>query len=245
VGEPPGEILFLRVPPLGLIESAAGSGWRGPTRLTAAFASNGFRGRVGERSITSFWIGMGRRVREPGRQLLERLRNGRISDIIDIGCAGALDPSLQRGDLVLSSGDVAFDGVVPAVVRRGPELSSLLHDVAVSRGVTLHPAPILTHERLIASRDERIELFDRTGCAAVQIEHVWFLRLLQSLLPDRTLEKIQVTHFVLITDAVPRTHRRLATARSAWHALVGYALPGGSGGIASLRREVLSRWPGA
>ena len=29
---------------------------------------------------------------------------------VDIGCAGALDPSLRRGDLVLSSDDLPSDG---------------------------------------------------------------------------------------------------------------------------------------
>jgi purine-nucleoside phosphorylase len=244
VSDSPGEILFLRVPPRGLIESVGGTGWRGPTRLTAAFSANGFRGRLGERSITCFWVGLGRRVRVPGRELLERLRSGEISEIIDIGCAGALDPSLRRGDLVLSSEDMAFDSGAPVAVSRLPELLPLLHEVAVSRGVTLRSAPILTHERLIASRDERTELFDSSGCAAVQIEHAWFLQLLRSLTPAARFETIRVTHLVLITDAVPRTHGRLAAARSAWDALAGYALPGRGGGIASLRREVLSRWPG-
>ena len=75
------------------------------------------------------------------------------------------------------------------------------------------------------------------------MEHLWFLRLLQSLTSADCFNNIRVTHLVLITDAVPRSASRTATARSTWDALRGYAFPGGSTGIMSLRRELLSRWP--
>jgi purine-nucleoside phosphorylase len=243
VSDSPGEILFMRVPPTGLVKPVGGGGRCGSARLAAVFAREGFRGRIGERNITCFWIGMGRRVRVPGRKLLERIRSGAITEIIDIGCAGALDSGLGRGDLVLSSDDIAFDSDVPVAVSRRPELEFILQEVAADRGVTLRRAPILTHERFVSSRADRIELFERTGCFAVQMEHVWFLQLLQSLLPDRTLDIIRFTQIVLITDAVPSSGSRGATARSNWDALTGYAFPGGSGGIMSLRRQILSRWP--
>jgi hypothetical protein len=242
-GKKAAEILFLRVAPRGLIRPVSGTRGSGPNRFGAVFAADGIRGRVGERDFASFWIGMGRRVRMPGRQLLQRLREGGITDIVDIGCAGALDTALRRGDLVLSSADFPFDAAVPIGVHRRGGLDSLLQDVAASRGVRLHAAPVLTHERFISSRAERIELFERTGCAAVQMEHAWFLQLLQTLLPVDRYEKIRVTHLVLITDAVPRSTGRMASARSWRDALVGYLLPGGRDGIASLRRQVLSSWP--
>ena len=240
-----GEILFLRIAPRGLIRPLKRTAWRGPNRLGAVFAPNGIRGRAGERRITSFWIGLGRGGRLPGRELLERMREGAIDEIVDIGCAGALDPALRRGDLVLSSDDLTFDAAVPLDVRRRPGLGSLLQEVAVRRGVGLRVAPILTHERFIAGRNARKELFERTGCAAVQMEHAWFLQRLRQLLPADRFEQLRVTHLVLITDAVPLSNSRRATARSLRHALAGYLLPGGKGGIASLRREVLGSWPTA
>ena len=242
-GEKYGEILFLRVPPRGLIRCPEGTGRTGPKRLWAVLAPNGIRGRVGERNMTCFWIGMGRRVRLPGGQLLQRMRAGAITEIVDIGCAGALDPALRRGDLVLSSGDIAFDNAAPMTVRRRTELRSLMYEVAASRGLRLHIAPVLTHERFISSQAERVLLFERTGCAAVQMEHLWFLRLLHSLLPPDRYAKIRITHLVLVTDAVPRGNGRMAAARCALDALAGYALPGCRRGIAAVRREVLGRWP--
>jgi hypothetical protein len=186
---------------------------------------------------------MGRRVRVPGPQLLARIREGAISEIVDIGCAGALDPSLRKGDLVLSSDDVAFDGKASLCVRRRGGLDSLLQAVAARRGVSLKMAPILTHERFVASREERIDLFERTGCVAVQMEHAWFLQLLQSMTAAECFEKIRFTHLVLITDSVPGGIGGMAALRSKWDALVGYALPLGGAGIMALRRELLSRWP--
>lgn len=237
-----GEILFLREPPRGLLTPAGGGGRFGAARFSTVFDRNGFRGKAGEGSITCFWIGMGRRVRAPGRQLLERIRQGEITDIVDIGCAGALDPALRRGDLVLSSDDLTFDSAVPLAVHLRAEPGSLFQEAATIRGVSLRVAPILTHERFIAGRDERIRLCERTGCAAVQMEHAWFLQLLQSLLGDCLFDKIRIAHLVLITDAVPRSSGRTAAVRSAWDALTGYAFPCGSGGVMSLRKEVLSRW---
>ncbi|UCF97045.1 MAG: hypothetical protein JSV89_17995 [Spirochaetaceae bacterium] len=238
-----GEILFLRVPPRGLVKPGGGAGRTGLTRLAAVFASNGFCGWVGERRITCFWIGMGRGVRVPGEELLDRMRSGRIVEILDIGCAGALDPSLRRGDLVLGSDDIAFDSGMPMAVRRHPGLQTLMQEGAASRGVSFRRAPILTHERFISSREERVELFERTGCVAVQMEQVWFLQRLQALVSAGSLEKIRITHLVLITDTVPQSSSRLTAAHSAWDALTGYVFPGGKGRIASLRSELLSRWP--
>jgi hypothetical protein len=236
------EILFLRVPPRGLLKPLGGIRSRRPIRLSAVFDRNGCSGRIGERRITCFWIGMGRRVRVPGRKLLERIRGGAAAQLVDIGCAGALDPGLQRGDLVLSGNDIAFDSTVPVAVHRRTGLEVILQEVAAGRGVNLRRAPILTHERFVSSRADRIELFERTGCAAVQMEHVWFLQLLRRLLTADRFDEIRVTHLVLITDAVPRSGSRCVTARSNWDALTGYAFPGGSGGIMSLRREVLNLW---
>jgi hypothetical protein len=186
---------------------------------------------------------MGRRVRIPGQRLLDRIRGEAITEIIDIGCAGALDPELRRGDLVLSSDDIPFDGSAPVSVDRRPELLSWLHNVAANRGVALRHAPILTHERLISRRDERIGLCESTGSVAVQMEQVWFLQLLQSLLAGHCLDNIRFTHLVMITDAVPRATGPLAAAFSAWDALNGYTFTGAKRGIASLRRDILSRWP--
>jgi len=238
MSELPRETLFLRVPPPGLLSRAATL--RGG-RLSSVFRADGSSGYLGGRRITCFWIGFGRGVRAPGPGLLERLRDGSIEDVLDVGCAGALDPSLRRGDLVLSSDDLPFDAGAPLEVQRRPAAREIARLAAESRNAALHVAPVLTHERAILAREERLRLFEQTGCAAVQMEHAWFLELLQSLLPETAFRRLRVTHLVLITDAVPRQDGGWERARAAWDAISGYALPG-RGGIVSLRREFLRRW---
>jgi hypothetical protein len=240
VSEAFGEVLFLRVPPRGLLSHPPG---RRLGRLLAVFGADGASGSLGGCPVTCFWVGFGRKVRAPGPGLLERLRGGAVADILDIGCAGALDPSLRRGDLVLSSADIPFDTGTPLELRRRPEMRGIARALADRRGTALRAEPILTHERAVLAREARLKLFEQTGCAAVQMEHVWFLRLLQSLLPEPVFRALRVTHLGLITDAVPEAKTRWGTERSAWDAIRGYAAAG-SGGIVSLRREFLMRWLG-
>jgi hypothetical protein len=235
----PQELLFLRVPPRRLV-APAGRGYTfGRAR---AWRSEGLRGSIGSLRVSCFWVGLGRRVRTPGPGLLQRLKDGTIGEVVDIGCAGALDPTLRRGDLVLSTADLPFDAPVPITVRRSPEAADLAAEVAALRGVACRRGAILTHERAVVARKARLGLFEATGCLAVQMEHAWFLRLLESLLPESVFSALRVTHLVLITDAVPRSDARRSAARSAWEAVLGYAFPGGRRGIGSLRRDVLRLW---
>ncbi|MBN1837780.1 MAG: hypothetical protein JW820_18125 [Spirochaetales bacterium] len=264
--ESSGDVLFLRVPPPGLLRRSACPWGR---TLGSLLRPNGVSGQVGTRRLTCFWIGFGRRVRLPGPRLFRRLEQGTLRLVVDIGCAGALDPSLRRGDLVLSSAAVPFDGQGPLPVARSPETGSIARQVAEARGVALAVAPVLTHERAVLSREARLGLFESTGCAAVEMEHAWFLGLLKERLPKRTFEALRFTHLVLITDAVPgalgdtsgrssglqpgasrrpgpacrhaRRQTRRQTRGAAWDAVRGYLLPG-RGGILSLRREFLTRW---
>jgi hypothetical protein len=236
--DPGGELLFLRVPPVGMLVRHPGSR---SGRLASMVRAEGVQGTMGVRRVSCFWVGLGRHVRQPGPGLLERLRQGAIDEVLDIGCAGALDPSLRRGDLVLSVEDLPFDSRIPVEVLREPAARETAHEVAEARGVRAEAAPILTHERAVLSRADRLDLFEQTGCAAVQMEHAWFLLLLKRLLPARVVWRIRVTHLVLITDAVPDGERGVDRVRASWDAIRGYALPGPRG-ILSLRREFLTRW---
>ena len=237
---PPGEVLFLRVPPPGFEPepSVPGGGL-----LRCVLASRGVSGLMGERRVTCFWVGLGRKVRVPGPALLGGLESGAITDVLDIGCAGALDPTLRRGDLVLSSDDLPFDAGTPMALRRHRPLVDLLEIVARRRGPALRTGPILTHERAVLRRSERLALFERTGCLAVQMEHAWFLQALASRLSGRAFARLRVTHLVMITDAVPRSDSSALTAVSLWHALAGFVFQRTRRGIASVRRDVLTVWP--
>ena len=196
-------------------------------------------GRVGPHAITVFWIGFGRRPRLPGAALGERLRSGAFTDVVDIGIAGALDPRLKRGDLVLSTMDLPFDSREPLDLRRRPELRLVAEALAQQRGVSLSEAGILTHAKPVLSRRDRLAWFEQTGCAAVQMEHAWGVRLLHQLVPDAVFHGLCFTHLVMISDAVPAGDGRLQEMFSAVQALAAYTV---QRGIRQLRMEFLRGW---
>lgn len=194
---------------------------------------------VSPHRITVFRIGLGRRLRVPRPILLERLRSGAFSDVLDIGIAGALDPGLERGDLVLSTSEVCFDSEQTLAPRRRPEAVRVARQLARERGVSLRAARILTHERAVLSRQDRLAWFERTGCAAVQMEHAWAVQLLRSLLPAAVFRGLRFTHLVMISDAVPAGHGRLEQVRSGLRALCAYLF---QTDVRRLRRDFLQRW---
>jgi hypothetical protein len=209
----------------------------GPGRSGRPAAGTSFR--LGPHLITVFWVGFGRRPRLPGPVLLERLRGGSFTDVVDIGIAGALDPRLKDGDLVLSTLEVPFDSGEPLDPRRRPEMRRVALGLARERGVSLRTAAVLTHEKAVLCRRDRLGWFERTGCAAVQMEHAWGLQLLRSLLPAPVFRAMCFTHLVLISDAVPAAEGWLAEVRSGGRALGAYVF---QRSIRRLRRDFLIRW---
>jgi len=189
--------------------------------------------------VTVFRIGFGRRLRKPPAALLQRLRAGAYSDVVDIGIAGALDPGLREGDLVLSTLEVPFDSPEPLEPRRRPEICEVTRRLAQGRGVALKQAPVLTHERPVLSRRDRLAWFERTGAAAVQMEHAWAVQLLASLLPAPVFRGLRFTHLVLISDAVPAGEGSLASLRAGARAWAAYV---SQRGIRRLRRDFLLQW---
>jgi hypothetical protein len=186
-----------------------------------------------------FWIGFGRRPRRPKTILAERLRSGAFTDVVDIGIAGALDPQLRRGDLVLSTLDLPFDSREPLDLRRRPELRLVTESLAQERGVSLKEAGILTHEKPVFSRRDRLAWFEQTGCAAVQMEHAWGLQLLRQFMPSPVFCGIYFTHLVMISDAVPASDGRLQEMLSVGQALAAYTV---QRRIRRLRTDFLRLW---
>lgn len=197
---------------------------------------------VSPHRITAFWTGLGRRVRAPGAAALRELRAGQFSDVVDIGLAGALDPELRGGDLVLSATEVPFDTGQALSLRRRPDAARAVRGLAEARGVRLQQAPVLTHERPVLSRRDRLAWFGRTGCAAVQMEHAWAVQRLQSLLPAAVFGRLCFTHLVLISDAVPAAGGWRQSAGCALGALRALGAFASQRAIRRLRRDFLERW---
>ncbi|MDA8033559.1 MAG: hypothetical protein M0T71_05235 [Actinomycetota bacterium] len=179
--------------------------------------------RLGAAGVDWERIGMG-----PVRAVAACSRISRQPDrrpVVLVGCAGALDPALRPGDLVVASSLVEVDrpgSVVPlahadevhARVQAAPGIAGT--------GVAVHLAPIVSSPRILHG-DEARSLARRSG-AAVDMESLWCAPLgrtrpfavVRSILdvPGKDL-------FTLSTAAVAlRSARSLAAAARAlasWH----------------------------
>ncbi|MCP4694957.1 MAG: hypothetical protein GY859_43415, partial [Desulfobacterales bacterium] len=196
------DILFIRQYPTRLDPTSRLRRWR-----RSVTDNRGASVRVAGREITFFFPGLGKKIRRPHPSLVEKLASGRITDIVDIGGGGALDPNLRRGDLVLSAGDVLHGSDRPMKTRQRGEMRAIGQLLAKKNGRAFYERKILTSGKVVLSRKKRIDLFEKTGCAVVQMEHCRFLRLLQKAAPPGAFNNLYVAHMEIVADVVPRGDR--------------------------------------
>lgn len=193
------------------------------------------------RRLIFFASGFGRRVRPLPPWLLAAIREGAITDLVDVGAIGALDPSLLRGDLVWSTGTLACDSLQTAWGQRRESLRPCIRAIAERRRVRLWEAPILTHHRVVGSRRARLDLHRSTGCAAVEMEHAWMLLNIRERLGPQRFGRLAITHLGVVTDTGPQRDGLLPALRE-----IGLALslffPWTWGGVGRIRGEFLQEW---
>jgi hypothetical protein len=134
--------------------------------------------------------------------LIAKINSGEITDIIDIGAGGALNPDLRIGDLVLSTEDRAI-GLPSFPSLYGNKFYDSAKMVADYLGTSIHTGPILTTDKIISAREERLNLFNSTGSHVVQMEHYWFLNDLKGAVNPDAFENLRCSHLELISDRVP------------------------------------------
>jgi purine-nucleoside phosphorylase len=195
------------------------------------------------RRITFYMPGVGTRLRRPHPDLISRINTGQISDIVDVGGAGALDPRLKRGDIVLSSRDICIGNSQPLPIKRRAEIEELLATLVQRRQVDFHIGWILTHHELVLSRIRRLELFQETGCSVVQMEHGWFLRALQQWVHPKAFAALHATHVEMVSDAVPKSGNALSALIEFWHGINTCVLSN-QRYLGCLKSEILELWLG-
>lgn len=196
------DILFIRQYPTCLEATSRLGRWR-----RSCVDGRGASVRVAGHDVTFFFPGYGGRLRTPHPSIIEKLESGWITDIVDIGGGGALDPGLKRGDLVLSTGDVPRVGSPPMRVGKRKGIKTIVEALAKRNGRAFYESKILTSEKVISSRRKRIALFEKTGCSVVQMEHCRFLRLLEKALSPESFRKLHVTHVEIVADVIPSGNR--------------------------------------
>lgn len=230
------DILFIRQYPTPLEKEGRVRRWiesiTDPRGTTAAWSGH---------RITFYFPGVGTRLRRPHPDLISRINTGQISDIVDVGGAGALDPRLNRGDLVLSSKDICIDNSQPLPVKRRAEIGGILATLADRRQVLFQTGRILTHHNLVISRARRLELFQVTGCSVVQMEHCWFLRALQEWVHPEAFASLHVTHVEMVSDAVPKSDNALSSLFELCH-VINTCVLFNQRSLGRLKSEVLELW---
>ncbi len=91
------------------------------------------------------------------RNILPKFAHTRLAGVITAGVAGALDPDLGVGDVVIDSASMEVDRVVEFIN-------------AMSGGARVHKGPIHTSKTLVSTVAEKKLLFAQNHCLAVEME---------------------------------------------------------------------------
>ena len=158
----------------------------------------------GRHNITFLFPGIGKLQKNPSQHIIERINSGLITDIIDIGGGGALDPALKRGDLVLSCEDIPHDTKMRTKVQRRPDMKDIVQRLAEQYNSRFYEGKMLTSPHVVMDREERKYLHELTGCLIVQMEHCWFVRKIQRYVDPTAFKNLCFTHVEVVSDEVPK-----------------------------------------
>lgn len=203
--------------------------------------NKGITARYGNHNITFLFPGIGKKQKIPHKSLIHRINSGLITDIVDIGGGGALDPQLKRGDIILSSNDVPADTMEPIKVKRRKEIKNIIKNIADKRESRFYERNILTSTKLVGKRDTRLNLLYKTQCSVVQMEHCWFLRSLATRMSSQSLDSVYVTHIEVVTDEVPADQSFLASTKELYFGLT-YCLLFNNKYLGTIKNDFLKTW---
>ncbi len=210
-------------------------------QLQSIISSRGATTHYAGHDITFLFLGYGKKQRIPHPTIIEKLNSGKITDIVDIGGGGALDPTLKRGDLILSAEDIPFDTLQPLIVRRRKEIQNIVQTLANKKQRRFFERKILTSAKIIASKEERIALYNQTQCSIVQMEHCWFLRALQNVMEPQSFSKLYITHIEIVADVVQQRDAFLNNFLELFHG-INYCILLNQHYIAKVKSDFLKLW---
>ena len=193
------DILFIRSYPKNLTISPSNG-----HVLKSILGSEGVTIAYGRHNITFVFPGIGKLQKRPSKNIIDRINSGLITDVIDIGGGGALDPALKRGDFVLSCEDIPHDTKIPTKVKRRPGMKDIVQKLAEQYNSRLYEGKILTSPHVVMRREKRKYLHELTGCLIVQMEHCWFVRRLEKYVDSTAFKKLYFTHVEVVSDEVPK-----------------------------------------
>ncbi len=209
--------------------------------LQSIISSRGATAHYAGHDITFLFPGYGKKQRTPHPTIIEKLNSGKITDIVDIGGGGALDPALKRGDLILSAEDIPFDTLQPLKVKKRKEIQDIVQTLANKKQRRFFKRKILTSAKIITSKEERIALYNRTQCAIVQMEHCWFLQALQNVMEPQSFSNLYMTHIEIVADVVQPRNAFLNNFLELFHS-INYCILLNQHYIGKVKTDFLKLW---
>ncbi|MDQ7022424.1 MAG: hypothetical protein Q9M97_02660 [Candidatus Gracilibacteria bacterium] len=165
--------------------------------------SSGTNVEFNNHNVTFFFPGYGKKQRILSDEIIGKIENGEITDIVDVGMGGALDPDLKMGDFVFGKGDITIENNEPISENIRPNAEEIFRKIAEENGRGFYNSKILTTEKIIGPKKDRIELFKKTGAKIVQMEHIWFIEQIKNKLSEDAFKKLYITHLEIVSDEVP------------------------------------------
>jgi hypothetical protein len=153
--------------------------------------------------VIFFFPGYGNHTRRIPDDIVRGINSGEISDIVDFGAGGALNPALKVGDLFLSEGEVCCNGS-ELLTKTRPGTEQIVRRMARDLGRNFHKGKILTADKIVSSRSERLKYFEELNAGVVQMEHYWFVDMLKRIVDPKAFEDLHFTHIELVADEVPK-----------------------------------------
>jgi nucleoside phosphorylase len=127
------------------------------------------RGAFGDRQVTILQSGVG--AFGFAERLSDHLRNNRYEALIVAGVAGALDPQLETGDVVVYDNcHNARAEHPPSVINCNDRLSELIAATLLRSGAACTRGAGVTVDRIITSAAKKLELGTRYRAVAVDME---------------------------------------------------------------------------
>jgi len=153
--------------------------------------------------VIFFFSGYGNHTRRIPDDIVRGINSGEISDIVDFGAGGALNPELKIGDLFFSEGETCCNGSELLMEAR-PETEQIVRKMAMDLGVNFHKGKILTADKIVSSRSERLKYFEKLNAGVIQMEHYWFVDRLRRIVDPKAFDNLHFAHIELVVDEVPK-----------------------------------------
>jgi purine-nucleoside phosphorylase len=230
------DILFIRKHPRFLEKTS-----HFKKQLQSIISSTGATTHYAGHDITFLFLGFGKKQRMLHPTIIEKLNSGKITDIVDIGGGGALDPTLKRGDLILSVEDISLDTLQSLKVKRRKEIQNIVQTLANKNQKRFFERRILTSAKIIASKEERIALYNQTKCSIVQMEHCWFLQAVQNAMEPESFSNLYITHIEVVADVVQQRNAFLNNFLELFHG-INYCILFNQHYLGKFKSDFLKLW---